>query len=130
MAADRTSHVAVHTDMDQQPVTMVAPGLDLKPTGELLELRQVFRIYYKHLFKAPGRDRTCDLLITNQALYQLSYKGESKLDKTTSRGNTFGDLTTICVSRHNQWTCSHGHFFSVYKVQSLRLISVDSCRVL
>lgn len=28
---------------------------------------------------APGRDRTDDILITNQALYQLSYKGKYPL---------------------------------------------------
>ena len=41
---------------------------------------------YFQLDGAPTRTRTADLLITNQLLYQLSYRGASSLlDETISR---------------------------------------------
>ena len=44
------------------------------PTGKTLSLRPRIGVFYSG---APDRIRTHDILITNQALYQLSYKGKT-----------------------------------------------------
>ena len=38
---------------------------------------EIFHLIYNDLNGAPTRTRTADLLITNQLLYQLSYRGLS-----------------------------------------------------
>ena len=49
-------------------------------TGKLNISKEVLKIFLRKVlffifFGAPTRSRTADLLITNQLLYQLSYKG-------------------------------------------------------
>jgi hypothetical protein len=51
----------------------------------------------KRVNGAPTRTRTADLLITNQLLYQLSYRGTKGRLKGSDAGWQEGDLTDLCV---------------------------------
>ena len=52
---------------------------------------------FVNLYGAPTRTRTADLLITNQLLYQLSYRGTRGRFKGSGAGWQEGDLTDLWV---------------------------------
>ena len=41
----------------------------------ICEIRSLIFMFLRNKNGADGRDRTCDLLVTNELLYQLSYIG-------------------------------------------------------
>jgi hypothetical protein len=53
----------------------------LEPAGVAFEVSRFVVGYFHGEFGAGSRDRTDDILITNQVLYQLSYTGVCKLER-------------------------------------------------